>query len=307
MQNEIQLNVVQGPQPASTGTALKDVLGASAGFGAMSYALGFIIVNSFLRQYGAVPLTLISTKYLAAGLGFAFFYVIVALFFAVVGHVSFAEEWVRMIERRERSLAQDLAKQGARSEDYESSYVRWYKRMYPVGYFGRYLQRILFLHLRYSVLFALIVAPVLYLSGSSLRILYRGVHIYVWIYVVTLGFGLAKDFANQRKEFKWTLLPLVLVLFLISAMWYGQYIYGDISYSIGGGVPQRVEFVPKESGKEAIIACLGGVNSQQSSSTYDLIMETSDSFMILLRVDNEEQLVSVKKELVDGVIYKRKR
>lgn len=306
MENTIQLNVVQGSQPTSSGTVVKDILGATAGFAAISYVLGFIIVNSFFKPYGVIPLALISTKYLAAGLGFAFFYAIVAVFFAAFRHVSFAEEWPLMIARRDQALAEALAKQGAKPQPYVASFGRWFRRLFAVGDFVRYLVTLLFRHLGYYVLFALIIAPVLYLSGSSLGILARSAHIYIWVIVVTIGFSLAKDFANRGKELRWTLLPLVLILFLISAMWYGQYIYGDISYSIGGGAPQQVEFITEAPVKDVIKSFLGGASDQQFSPTYDLIMETSDSFMVILNVNGVEQLVSLKKELVEGVIYKRR-
>lgn len=306
MANTIQLNVVQGAQPTSSGTVVKDILGATAGFAAISYVLGFIIVNSFFKPYGVIPLALISTKYLAAGLGFAFFYAIVAVFFAAFRHVSFAEEWPLMIARREQAVAEQSLKLKAKSQSYATSYARWYRRTFAIGHFVRYLVTILIRHLGYYVPFALIMAPVLYLSGSSLRILARSAHIYIWIYVVTVGFSLAKDFANQGKGARWTLLPLVLILFLISAMWYGQYIYGDVSYSIGGGAPQEVEFITEAPGKDAIKAYLGGASEQQSSPTYSLIMETSDTFMIIMNVNGVERLISLKKELVEGVIYKRR-
>lgn len=283
---------------------IKEAFGFTAAFTSVSYILGFLIINSFLISYGATSFSLLNAKYLAVGICFVLFYVVVAIVFvAGPGHKSPTKEWQVMVSKREQTLKKELEElKKKKSKSYIVGYGKGYRTTYAISYFVRYLIVLIISYIRYYTIFLIVLAPIFYFSRSNLHVFYSP-YTYLWVLIVTVGFSFLIDFANQEDERKWILVPWILVTLLLSTILYGCHIYPYVSSSIGGGTPRKAYFITDSVNRDLIQLAVNKRFHSNISPELKVILETSDSFMILTKRNQTEQIVQIKKEMVKGVIY----
>lgn len=287
-----------------------------AGLTAVCYVLGFVIINTFLISHGLVTYTPLNNKYLATGICFAFFYALAGLIFNIVpGRGSPTDEWDSMVSKRNAAL--EYALQNARARHahkpeefrigyeraFRSSFAASYTLVYTLVYAVIYLVTTFILQLRYYVVFLVLCFIVFYITGSTAS-LALSPFMFLWTVVVTLGTSLGADLLKRGLPEASRLVPWLLILALASAVLYGSRMYADISPSIGGGMPLSAVFVVSDDEKAEVEALLGAQLENNKTPNVKLLLETSESFVIVVDRYDDQQIRQLKKNVVRGIIHK---
>jgi hypothetical protein len=294
------------------GAQVSQAIGFIAGLPALCYAFGFLCINAYLRSQGVITFSAVSSEYLAAGLCFGCFYVVAGIIAqATPLQESPSETWQLVQEKMKMALERAAAmkleelRNSGKSPDFIGGYARTfgpvYKVSYVVGYIIGGLVAILRTQFRDCVLIFLVVTSVCRFSTHDFRALHS-FQFYLWILLVPLGVSLLVDFALQTAAWKWRLLPFVLATLLLSAEFYGQGLYPNISSSIGGGTPVAVRFVVDPANRATAELALGTKIESDMTPPLNLLLETSDSLLVTLN-GRLDQIVQFKKDQVKAVVY----
>jgi uncharacterized membrane protein (Fun14 family) len=290
----------------------KEILTTVAGFSTLSYVFGFLIINAFLISRGLIAHTLLSTKYIAAGICYVFFYVLASyIFVCVPGGGSPADEWDSMVSKRRKASENALQKKLAalspnKTAAYRAGYERGFRMMfilgYAVGYAIKYIFYLPLLQLQYYVLFLLISFGIFYITASRITLALLP-FLVLWTIVVTFGTSIGIDLWKRSITKELRLVPFFLVAVVGSTIFYGWWLYPNISQSIGGGMPLEAVFVVSKDGKDAVETTLGTELNSDKTPPVKMLFETSESFVVIAKHDNVDQVCQLKKDLVSGVIY----
>jgi hypothetical protein len=90
---------------------------------------------------------------------------------------------------------------------------------------------------------------------------------------------------------------------MVSTVFYGWWIYPNVSQSIGGGMPLDATLVASETGRNKIANILGTELKNDNAYPVKVLLETSESFFIISKRDSMNRVCRIKKDLVSGVIH----
>lgn len=283
---------------------IKEALTTIAGFSVLSYVFGFLIINAFLISHGFVAYTLPNTEYLSAGICYMFFCAFAGVLFArMSGDVSPTDEWDLMVSKRRKALKDKL---DALSQKHKARSMFGYRVAFPIGfgigYFIGYVIRVVILRGYYLVLL-LFLLPLFYIMTPKITPTIFFV-MFPWTITIALTSGLVIDLWKKNISENFSFILLLLVFAVLSAILYGGWLYPNISPSIGGGMPLEAVFVVSEDGKNAVETTLGIELNDEKTPPVKVLLETSESFVVIVEHNNTDRVCQIKKDFVNGVIHR---
>lgn len=294
----------QSPGPQAP-PLFAEALTTIAGLTTASYVLGFIITNAHLVSQGLIGYTLLNSKYLSAGICFAFFYLLAGFVFVVMANrPSLAQEWNKLVNAREQTLKQeiqDLRDQG-KPEAHITGYTFSYRPLYTVSYALIYIATITIGKIGYYILFLFFCILIFLLTSSDLSLIYSPIF-YLWITIVTLGTWIGIELVKSSKRFPVTQAAWFLIFLFFSAIIYGSHLYPKISSSIGGGSPVSASLVIDTADTTEVESTLGVKLHGNKTPDLLLMVETPEAYVIGIDQPKGRRICQLKKELVQGVIY----
>ena len=296
---------VSSSSEAGLSSKLKDALGATAGLAAASYVFGFVSTNSFLGAHGVILYSALGSEYLAAGLSFGLFFLVTGILFVVLPRTPLPSVmWDKMALARERAIEKLNQFQAANPRELTIGVravltVPVHAVVFGLGFGLRYLIVEL---ARYWLLFLAAIAVISYVSRADFRP-FSSAYLYLWVILVTVAVSLLVDFTRQAVNRKWVMLPMILIALWLSAFCYGRGLYPYLPASVGGAAPVRVKFVIDPSSKDMLQSALNLKLDTSTTPEMLLLLETADSFIVMIKRDQGNQIVQLKKDLTKGVIY----
>lgn len=237
-------------------------------FVGFAYSLGFLVVSSHLSRYGVSTLSVLQTQYLVAGI------------WTIAPPMAFA------LVQRTASKFSDRA---------------W---RFPA------------LSWRRSVLIPAVTSIPFGLLLGALSSLSRGFEGFtwalgarVWVYYLLLVYSADLAWMSwkaSREVERWWLnrhaAPFYATLFVLGILLYGlnfgTRIYPLIPYTLGGGKPRTIVFIPGD--KELPIGIVKD-NSSGRSVPYKLLTTTDKSYVVISPSTNEESS-EISRDAVQGTV-----
>jgi hypothetical protein len=284
-----------------------EALTTIAGLTASSYVLGFIIINAYLVSQVLIGYTLLNSKYLAAGICFAFFYLLAGFVFVVLSNrPSLTQEWNRLVKDRENTLNQQihLLRDQGKSDAHIKGYTFSYRRFFTMSYAVAYVATITIGNIGYYILFLLFCIFIFLLTSSYLSLIYSPM-MYLWVILVTLGTWIGIDLVQSSKKFPVVLAAWFLIFLFVSAIIYGTHLYPRISSSIGGGTPVSASLVIDTADTSEVEATLGVKLIDNKTPELQFIVETPEAFVIRIDQAKGRRICQLNKELIQGIIYNK--
>jgi len=292
-----------------------------------SYAIGFIIVNSYLLNYGSAGASLFKVKYISAGLLFLLIAALIAISFSAVFWARTQKEELESNRRRAvlwaptfalyilYLLLNQITDSEVRSPLEEIQWLRWV----PLAVLMMLVAGLVIEESKWEWRGArwlrnnrgvsnLGLASVILITSYSPAVL-MVLGLLAYIIFSAMSFAFSEDPVAVRFN-DWPIkviydLAFFVVLLLISLGFFGQSMYGHIKPQYGGGQPARVRVVLAEE-KRVQFMHLG---LQQEAETLlgdtQLIDSTDTEFLFLVKKSHGDKglLLQVNKSLVDVLLY----
>ncbi|MEE9441730.1 MAG: hypothetical protein V3V99_03585 [candidate division Zixibacteria bacterium] len=267
---------------------LKTAIGFIGAITSACYIFGFIIINSFFISFGVVTYNALNTKYLAVGICFMFYNTLVALVYIGL----FGNKGPFQTYRNTK----------------ESS---WFKR-----HFIR-----LFWLLMYFLVFVCIMLFVFYVTDSDMEI-FKYKFLYVLMFLGSLGFSIIIDLYKRTVESKLIPIVVIVVTLVLSAVFYGRFIFQYVSESVGGGNPRDIVLVFNNENTAQTKNVLGLCDTCFVSNPMKLLGETAEEYIInymkpvlrfcddsgysynFIKIDSINQAMQIKKKYVESILYR---
>lgn len=279
------------------------------------YGLGFIVVNSYLHQYGIASFELLKARYLAAGLNWLFLTSLLILSLVAAGVVATRvfRRYQKRFQRRPGQIEGVVGRiRDDELRDILSKVLLFLIRDLPAGVMS-------------LLVFALIC--VLLLMGFEVMfiLLFRVYRFFVFdpfLIIVAGGLGASLIlFEVIRKERqRWSmfhaysmayLIPVTVGLWLGSVVYFGAHIYPTWPAKLGGGQPVRAELILSKHGQQS--PGVLPVDTLRSRGTFAvtrelrIIDQTARTYVLLISNSERDSVVEIRKDLVDQVVYHRSR
>ena len=282
---------------------IKAVLSLAAGVTAVAYIAGFIIVNSFLVTNGITHFSILDSQFLTSGLCYLnFLGLLVVFFFAIPLKNTPSQSWDEMKKQREDNINSKLEKLKDKSAEFKKGYEKGYRFVYGISYYIGFTIAILIAHLRYLVMFVILLIPIFLISGSEIKILLNWQTL-TWVIISVTTVMLLIDASRQNGP-PWMMPTFIAgLLIIISLVVFGKYVYPFVSPTIGGGKPVLIRLIIDNDNKDLLSSSLGINTNNYLSDSVELLARTSDSLFLRAEVKGEKRVVKIKKDAISGIRY----
>ncbi len=235
---------------------------------AVAYSLGFLVVARHLSRYGASTFSLLQTQYLVAGI------------WTVTPPILFA-----LVQRTAERF---------RDKAWQFAISTWYKPFLIPAVTG--------------IPFGLLVGTLSLLLGGFEGFTWK-LFARMWFFYVLLA-GAADlawmSWKSTKESERWYVgrhaVPFYLTVLFLGILAYASnfatMFYPLIPYSLGGGKPRTIVFIPSKDGLPTGIA---KDNSSGKSVPYRLLTETDRSYVVISPTTNEES-IEIGRDTVQGMV-----
>jgi hypothetical protein len=261
---------------------------------AIVYATGLLIVAFHLGQYGVSSLSLLRTQYIVAGL-LMFVPSVVTLAFV---SAAFTDPF--------RTHREDDEVQPANIISVETA-----KRVGQVLWNA--LWTVIVLNSTLAALASLFVPSL----GNAEYLIFQNWKSFLWCslqivilvkvasvvftYLLAVTIDPVKYLKRSELVAAGMALGFFLVVLLSSAQYFSRRIYPLIPYEFGGGQPLKVVFLLKPDAATELAPVLAMDATGKESAPYYLLMETSDSYVVISQKKGE-RAIELKKDVVHAVV-----
>lgn len=309
--------MISNSQPKDVLSILKDAVTLLGSVGAISYAAGFIIVRTYLLQYGISDLSLLAPRYVSVGL---FFFIITGLilvpaYFAEynipqeirLGHAILLRSIVKNLESLNpkivlATLTQPLTVVLIQVKQFESiKRIRWVE-IYTAVVTLAFLSHIFLLLIsapswQSQALFDTLFTPSKVVAvgdqfSQRLQSLLLGWYIPVCLASFLLSRvvsrkPLGRDLLGIPNRF--SLIGIIVLFFVIAIRTYASEIYPTITPALGGGDIVKIQLVAEKAKVETLgqLVPIGKKSPKTSFTSAPLwLLDQSDKNYFILVCDN---------------------